>query len=398
MKDRLRVKVGPSRLRDMMEFKNIPHRRDRAIEAAADEPIKADYRINDNARLLHPHVQEMTVVGTAEHPQPDARTIVLKKTDGTPAAWFRAGQFVSVRLMTEKGVSSRPFSIVSSPEETKDGIIRITVRRKEGGFVSSHILDKLKVGDRVVVSDPCGQFFHDDIRDSRNVVAVAGGSGITPFMSMARAIRDGVEDFNLTILRGSRIWDSVLFREELAEITGQTDKVKVIDVLSDEEHEGTEHGLMNADIIRRYAPEEYSLFICGPEGLHRLMDRVVEELGLPLRRVRHEVCGVPAAVHEERSFHLRVIQGPHEHVMTASSRETLLTTMEWAGIRVPSRCRSGECGFCRSLLVSGEVFIPEHSDRRRMMDKQTRRIHPCCAFPVSDVVLEVPADDMDADF
>ena len=398
MKDKLKVKVGPSRLRDMMEFRNIPHRRDRAIEAATDEPIKAEFRINGNAGLLHPHAQEMTVVGTVEHPESDARTVVLKKTDGTPAAWFRAGQFVSVRLETGRGVSSRPFSIVSSPTETGDGVVSITVRRKEDGFVSSHILDRLKEGDRVLISEPCGQFFHDDIRDSRNVVAVAGGSGITPFMSMARAIRDGVEDFNLTIIHGSRTWGSILFREELEEISGQTDKVKVIDVLSDEEHDGYEHGFINADIIRRYAPEDYTLFVCGPEGMHRSMETVVRELGLPLRRVRHEVCGVPAAVHEERSFHLRVIQGADEHVMKASSRETLLVTMEWAGIRVPSRCRSGECGFCRSLLVSGEVFIPKQFDRRRAVDRQTGRIHPCCAFPVSDIVLEIPADDMDADF
>ena len=397
MKDKLKVKVGPSRLRDMMEFKNIPHRRDKAIESASDEPIPADFRINGNARLLHPRIQEMTVVGTVEHEAQDARTVVLKKTDGTPAAWFHAGQFVSVRLMTERGVASRPFSIVSSPAETKDGIIRITVSRKEGGPVSSHILDKLEEGDRVLISEPCGQFFHDDIRDSRNVVAVAGGSGITPFISMARAISDGVEDFNLTIIRCSRTWDSTLFREELAGIAGQTDKVKVIDVLSDEEHEGILHGFVNADIIRKYASDDYSLFICGPEGLHRSMETMVRELGLPQRRVRHEVFTPPVAVHEEKAFRLRVIQGPHEHVLTASSRETLLAAMEQAGIRAPSRCRSGVCGFCRSLLVSGEVFIPEQSDRRRLTDRQTGRIHPCCAFPVSDIVLEIPAGEMEAD-
>ena len=95
---------------------------------------------------------------------------------------------------------------------------------------------------------------------------------------------------------------------------------------------------------------------------------------------------------------MSVIQGPHEHSITASSRETLLSAMERAGIHAPSRCRSGECGWCRSLLVSGEVHIPEQNDGRRMADRKTGRIHPCCAFPLSDIVIEIPADDMQADF
>lgn len=398
MKDKLKVKVGPSRLLDMMEFKNIPRRRDRAIEASPDMPIDADFRINDNARLLHPRFQKMVVVKTVEHPEAGSRTLVLKKTDGSPSAWFRAGQFVSVRFRTDMGVFSRPYSMMSSPAETKDGIISITVKRKGDGYVSSFAMNGVKEGDRVLVSEPCGQFFHDSLRDSDNVVAVAGGSGITPFMSMARAIRDGVEDFNLTILYGSRTWDSVLFRKELEEIAAQTGRVRVINVLSDEEHADSLHGLINADIIRRYAPEDYSLFICGPEGLHRHMDEVVMELGLPPRRVRREAVGIPPADAEEKIFHIRVIQGPVEHMITASSRETLLGAMEWAGIRVPSRCRTGECGWCRSLLLSGKVRIPEQDDRRRLMDRKTGRIHPCCSFPASDLVIEIPADDMDVDF
>ena len=294
MRNRLKVKVGPSRRRDMMEFKNIPLRRDRAIDASPDMPIGTSFRINDNAGLLHPHIQDMTVVRIMDHPASDSRTLVLRKTDGSPAAWFRAGQFVSVRFRTDRGVLSRPFSIVSSPAKIAEGIICITVKRRDGGFVSAHVMEQLKEGDRVIVSEPCGQFFHDALRDSRNVVAVAGGSGITPFMSMARAIRDGVEDFNLTIIHGSRTWDSVLFREELGEISSATDKVKVINVLSDEEHEGTLHGFINADIIRTYAPDDYSLFICGPAGLHRAMDTAASDArraGFPHRRRRRRFSG-----------------------------------------------------------------------------------------------------------
>ena len=114
-------------------------------------------------------------------------------------------------------------------------------------------------------------------------MALAGGSGITPFLSMARAIRDGVEDFNLTILFGSRTEESILFREELDEICAACDKVKVVHVLSDEEKAGFEHGFITADIIQKYAVAPYSVFICGPEAMYRFLSGEVAKLALPRR-------------------------------------------------------------------------------------------------------------------
>ena len=63
----------------------------------------------------------------------------------------------------------------------------------------------------------------------------------------------------------------------------------------------------------------------------------------------------------------------------------------------PAKCRSGECGWCRSKLISGDVIIPEQNDRRRRMDKTTGHIHPCVTFPAGDIVLEVPRGDMPDD-
>lgn len=62
--------------------------------------------------------------------------------------------------------------------------------------------------------------------------------------------------------------------------------------------------------------------------------------------------------------------------------------MEQAGIKAPSRCRSGQCGWCHSMLVSGEVFIPDEADGRREADKKFGWIHPCCTYPLSDIELD----------
>ena len=76
--------------------------------------------------------------------------------------------------------------------------------------------------------------------------------------------------------------------------------------------------------------------------------------------------------------------------ITASADEPLLTSIERAGIVTPSRCRSGECSWCRSKLVSGKVFVPEKTDGRRRADIEFGYIHPCASFPMSDIVLDVP--------
>ena len=396
---KLKVRIRNFSLKDMLDFKNLPLRRDKAIAAAEDKDINTSFPINSNAARLHPSVQKMVVSRIIERDGCSARTLVLKKEDNSPAAWFRAGQYVSVKMKIGSSYVTRPYSISSSPKLTKDGRIFITVKENPGGFVADFILTELKEGDSVLVSGPEGNFYHDRLRDSRNVVAVAGGSGITPFLSMAYAIRDGIEDFNLTILFGSRTEKSILFRNELDSITEETDRVRVVHVLSDEEAPLFEHGFITADLIRKYAPSDYSLFICGPEGLYRHMEDVVKELGLPKRLVRREIIGVSGRMVSsvsdtpEESYRLTVIQGPYRYETTASSKETLLVAMERAGILAPAKCRSGECGWCRSKILSGTACIPSQNDFRRNMDKQTGHIHPCVSFPTSDIVLEVPRGD-----
>ena len=404
---KLKVRISGFRLADMLKFKNLPLRRDKAIEAAEDREIVTDFPINSNARMLHPDCQKMVVSRIVDHATAGARTIELRKEDGSPAAWFRSGQYISVKMRIGDSVVTRPYSISSSPNLTRDGIVQITVKRSPGAFVSDYLLDEIKVGDPVLISGPEGQFYHERLRDCENVVAVAGGSGITPFLSMACSIRDGIEDFCLTILMGSRTEDTILFRNELDEIARESDKVRVIHVLSDEKKSGFEHGFITADLIGKYAPEgDYSLFICGPEGLYRFLSEELEKLDIPGRRIRREILAVSGDVTtgpdypkqcREKTYNVRIIQGPQEFSISARAEESVLVAMERAGITAPSRCRSGECGWCRSKIISGTVFIPQENDSRRHMDRQTGHIHPCVSFPISDLVIEVPRGDIPTD-
>lgn len=397
-----KIKIGKISMLDMLKFKNLPSRRDKVISKAEPKDIKADFPINNNAKVLHPVIQKMVIENIIDHEKAGAKTFELKTQDGSPAAWFRAGQYVSIKMNIGESYVTRPYSVSSSPKLTKQGRLAITVKTTPGGFTSDHLIRNAKVGDLINISGAEGNFYYERLRDQRNVVAIAGGSGITPFLSMASAIRDGIEDFNLTILFGSRTEDSILFKAQLDAICKATDKVKVVHVLSDEQKDGYEHGFISADLIRKYAPEDFSLFVCGPEGLYRFMDGEVEKLGLPKRLVRKEILGVSRNVTAGedfpkealgKTFQVKVIQGPCEYDITAVSEENLLVAFERAGITAPSRCRSGECGWCRSKLLSGSVYVPQQNDGRRHMDKETNHIHPCASFPLSDIIVEVPRGD-----
>lgn len=399
----LNVKVGLIGKFDMLKFKNMSKVREKAIQAAPANEVSGEFAINTNAKKLHPDYQRLVIDEVIPHEGAKAKTFVFCRADGEAFPYFRAGQYLSLKLPLEDSVVTRAYSLCSSPKDALKGRAAITVRSNPGGFAADKLLAALKPGDEVIASDPQGFFYYEDLRDAKHVVGLAGGSGITPFLSMAYALRDGAEDFELTLLYGSRDEESILFKKELDEVAAACPKFRVVHVLSDEEKAGYEHGFITAELIKKYAPAdaEYSVFLCGPEGMYRFLKPEIEKLALPERLFRRKMIDVTKTPWEldgypqqcrDKIFNLTVRQGDREYKLSASANETVLTAIERAGIKAPSRCRSGECGWCRSRMLEGSVFIPQENELRRWADKEYGYIHPCSSFPTSDIVLEVPGE------
>ena len=399
----LNVKVGLIGKFDMLKFKNMSKVREKAIQAAPANEVSGEFAINTNAKKLHPDYQRLVIDEVIPHEGAKAKTFVFRRADGEAFPYFRAGQYLSLKLPLEGSFVTRAYSLCSSPKDALKGRAAITVRSNPGGFAADKLLAALKPGDEVIASDPQGFFYYEDLRDAKQVVGLAGGSGITPFLSMAYALRDGAEDFELTLLYGSRDEESILFKKELDEVAAACPKFRVVHVLSDEEKAGYEHGFITAELIKKYAPAdaEYSVFLCGPEGMYRFLKPEIEKLALPERLFRRKMIDVTKTPWEldgypqqcrDKIFNLTVRQGDREYKLSASANETVLTAIERAGIKAPSRCRSGECGWCRSRMLEGSVFIPQENELRRWADKEYGYIHPCSSFPTSDIVLEVPGE------
>lgn len=394
-----------------MDFTKMTPTRNEKIEAAStsDIPKLSTYKANVLAKRLHPQAQHLIVEQVIEH-NSNMKSYVMtfdSEAGTNELAWFSAGQYLSITLEIGNHKLTRPYSISSSPKDSTNGKYMITIKRVGGGLASEFILDNWAVGTKVVASAPLGQFTYEPLRDGKTIIGVAGGSGITPFRSLAYAIADGDEDASLVLLYGSKTLEEAVFSDEISKLASTCDRIKLINVLSDEQSvvpsaepsAGCEKGFITADLIKKYAPSsDYSIFICGPQAMYKFVDSEIATLGIASKYVRHELFGeyfnpsndaqyvAPAS----ETVSITVRQAGLESTISASINTSILRSIEASGILCPARCRSGECGWCHSKLVSGDVYIPKSVDGRREADIKFGYIHPCCTFPLSDIVIEVP--------
>lgn len=395
-----------SKNKDLLSFMRLVPERDKRIKKAPNTPITED-PMNDLASALHPEYQYLVIDEISDETK-TTKTFKLipgstSKTTGL--AYFRAGQYLSLKVDVNGVLITRPYSISSSPMETLNGFYEITIRQEEGGFLTSYIWDNWKVGTKIVSSGPEGFFYYDNLRDSKNLVGISGGSGITPFRSMARAICDGTLDARLTILYGSSDEEDIIFYDELKQLEKlHPDKLKVVYVLSCEEVtlEGCEQGFITSEIIQKYADvKDCSFFVCGPQVMYEFVDKELLKLNLPPRRIRKEAFGEIKNIMEipgypsdkaDSNFKIKVHMDGITKEVPALAKESVLVALERAKLAPPSKCRSGECGYCRSLLISGNVFISPMNDGRRKADEKFNYFHPCSSYPLSDLEINIPKE------
>lgn len=300
---------------------------------------------------------------------------------------FKAGQYISVKIKIGDITTTRAYSLSSSPKEAMEGFYRITVKRVENGLVSNYMLDELKIGDELSVSRPAGDFGYEKLRDEENVIGIAGGSGITPFMSLAKAIIQGDEGCTLTVLVSARTYEDIIFKKEIEEINKKAKKVRFVITLTREEKEGYLHGHLNKEMIEPYIQEFNTILMCGPKAIYKVMNEILLEFNIPRKCVHYENFFNDYTPDEVKTYNLRILSKGEAKVIEAKSDETLLVSMEKAGVNAPSMCRVGECGFCRSILIEGKIKMVGANQPRALSENDY--IHPCVTYPESDIVIKL---------
>ena len=368
---------------DIKRSMGMTEKRRQLIDISPSDPLVYEYGVNTLAKSLHPGIVK-AVITEKEYCGTDCCRITLKslREDGR-FPYFRAGQFISLSGRVHDSFLSRPYSIASSPKEAMEGMLQIIVQKT--GIFSSYLYEEAESGTELSVGEPLGDFYHDDLRDRKHILAIAGGTGITPFLSMMKAIREGSEDFRMTLLYGARTRKHLLLDPKDYE----DERITILTVLSEEEAEDCLHGFIEADLMKRYLDEDTSLFMCGPDAMYDHVRKELEATGFD--RIRQERNMVhDRAVDTKEVYRLTVHIRDEIYVLDARNEETILTAIERAGIPAVSRCRNGVCGFCHSRVISGEYFITEGNDFRRLADRKFNYIHPCSAYPESDMEIEIP--------
>jgi glycine betaine catabolism B len=389
-------------IRDLLAFKNLISKRRKLIHKASSEPIEED-QIKLLSNSLHPLKQSL-VISEIEDETKSTRTYrLISDKEGDSLAYFRAGQYLSLKVKINDVIVTRPYSISSSPLDCLNGFYEITIKKTEDGFVTNYIWDTWEVGTKIESSGPEGSFYFEPLRDGNHIVGIAGGSGITPFKSIAMAIVQGLIDTKLTIFYGSSEEEDIIFFDYFKNFESQNPgKFKLIHVLSCEEVnlEGCEKGFITAEIIEKYLDvSNCSFFICGPQVMYDFLDEELEKFELPPKSIRREVYGQIKDISScigypqeliNKTFSIKVETGNLETEILGLANESILIALEKAKLAPPSSCRSGSCGYCRSRLVSGEIFVNPREDGRRLADKNRGFFHPCSSYPISDIHIIMP--------
>ncbi|MGE5380148.1 MAG: ferredoxin reductase, partial [Methylocystaceae bacterium] len=217
--------------------------------------------------------------------------------NGTALPPFQAGQYINLNVKIDGVRTSRAYSISSPPTQT--AYYDITVRRIANGFVSDYLLDQVTVGDSFESGGPTGNFYYNPLFHGNNLVFIAGGSGITPFMSMIRETVDSGSARQITLIYGSKTTDDIIFHSELTDYAASCPNFEYYPVISEPEdsYQGL-RGFIDAALLRILIPdpEVPTFYLCGPQALYELCTSELIELGVPQRQIRKEVTGSPADI------------------------------------------------------------------------------------------------------
>ena len=289
---------------------------------------------------------------------PDSRTLRFAVKGGRT---LRAlpGQFLTFSFLFDGRKETRCYSICSSPART--GYVEITPKRLTSGCVSSFLNDHAAIGMTVEATGPFGQFCFNQA--DKKIVLIAAGSGITPMMAMLGYIDDLCLDTEVTLLYCVRSENDIIFRKELQDLQGRVRNFRYHVLLSKPSLDWTGHrGHLDRDFIQKAIPnlEDERFFVCGPPSFMETARDILAELGVQPERVRKEVFGgvggAPKPVAQTATGTAFTVQfAKSGKTCTVLEGQTLLEAAADAGVQIPSACRQGQCGTCKTRLLNGQV-------------------------------------------
>ncbi|MGV3571907.1 MAG: 1,2-phenylacetyl-CoA epoxidase subunit PaaE, partial [Ramlibacter sp.] len=319
---------------------------------------------------------------------------------------FTQGQYLTLRKEIAGQDLRRSYSICAGVD---DGELRVGVRKVRGGVFSNWINENLRPGDTISVMAPQGRFFVPlEPEAQRHHLGIAGGSGITPILSIMKTVLAREPHSRFSLVYGNRSLQSTMFKEELEDLKDHyLTRLALHHVFSEEPTDAPINmGLINreklGEFLRALVPAQSidHAYICGPFQMNDEAEAALLEAGVSEERIHIERFGVAqqaagqvgAVVHQpqpgdaEQARIVIIRDGLRREITFQREQPSILDAASAAGLEVPFSCTSGVCGTCRAKLVEGQVRM----ERNFALDKQevaAGYVLTCQAHPVTERVV-----------
>ncbi|SEM27189.1 Ferredoxin-NADP reductase [Aquimarina amphilecti] len=308
----------------------------------------------------------------------DAVKLVFKNLDEIPFL-FDAGQYVVISDLVDGNLISRCYSICEDPFTGK---LAVVIKRVSGGKLSNHLVNSIKVGNKLRVSGPFGKFLLPK-EINKSSVFIAGGSGITPVLSMIKFILRASKE-KVTLLYGCRNEEEVIFYQELRELSKNFPKRFEL-LLSFE--------MLKADLqyehLSKVLKDSY-FYICGPSPMMEASKVALRKLGVQDSLIRTEEFSQGFNNLSGIKYQVNVEMGSDQFSFTSDRSETILEASINAKNILPHACKMGDCGTCKTLLLKGDVNWNDKEDVVLLKNEMNQGyILTCMCTPKTDITLKV---------
>ena len=312
---------------------------------------------------------------------------------------FSQGQFVTLRQPIAGAEQRRSYSVCVSVDDYRQrGQLRVGVKRVAGGLFSNWVNDHLQVGDAIDVMTPDGRFFTPlDPKQHKHYLAFAGGSGITPVLSLIKTSLAQEPRSRFTLIYGNRGVAAIMFLEELEDLKNQyLDRLTLYHVLSDEAHEiDLLHGMLDRRRCDRFLATAVAAatideaFVCGPEPMMLAAEQALLAAGVARRKIHVERFGTPTPPNSKLELESKrepeaelsrtaaaqsgngsaassgaqvefIINGKSRQLSVRRDGVGLLDAGLAAGLDLPYACKGGVCCTCRAKILEGKVKMDKN--------------------------------------
>lgn len=323
---------------------------------------------------------------------PDTITIVFNRPAGVN---FHAGQFLTLIIDINGQEVRRSYSLCSAPYEMER--LAVSVKRVDNGLMSNYLPNNVKAGDTIKVMEPMGTFkLEPNNANANHYLLFAGGSGITPIMSILKVVMRDEPHSTVTLIFANRDEASITFRKELDEIkTAQGDRLKIVHVLEDHSAEWSgKSGRITAEVIKEaVTPSSItSMYMCGPAGMMDAIESAVNVI--EMKQPLYKESFVAATTSTEYSSGVgtkvvKIIYDGDEYQVEVEEGESILDAALDDDIDLPYSCQGGVCTACRGKCLSGKVDLTEVEGLSDAEMKQGY-VLTCVGHPLTDdVVVEI---------